>query len=145
MGLVQRADDLDGNGQRAVECQATTGRMAGRGSLEPRRQRFAFQVLHDEVGDAILLADVVQSADVRMIELRDGACLAIETGPELWICSERLRQHFDCDRAIESRVARAIDLAHAAGAEQRDDLVRAEASAWRQRHGGADYSEMAYA
>ena len=71
--------------QRAVECQTTTGRMAGRGSLEPRRQRFAFQVLHDEVGDAILLADVVQSADVRMIELRDGAGLAIEAGPELWI------------------------------------------------------------
>jgi hypothetical protein len=33
----------------------------------------------------------------------------------------------DRDLAIQLRVARAIDLAHAAGAERRDDFVRAKA------------------
>ena len=34
-------------------------------------------------------------------------------------------QNLDGDVAAEPRVARAIDLAHPAGAERRDDLVRA--------------------
>ena len=44
------------------------------------------------------------------------------------------RQHLDRDLAFESRVARAIDLAHTAGADGGDDLVRAEPSASGQRH-----------
>ena len=38
-------------------------------------------------------------------------------------------QDLDRDVAIQLRVARAIDLAHAAGADRHDDFVRAEASA----------------
>ena len=39
------------------------------------------------------------------------------------------RQDLDRDLAPEPRVARAVHLAHAAGAERRDDLVGAEARA----------------
>ena len=45
-----------------------------------------------------------------------------------------LRHDFDRDVAIQPRVARAIDLAHAPGAERSDDLVGAEACADRKRH-----------
>ena len=44
-------------------------------------------------------------------------------------------QDLDRDVAAEPRVARAIDLAHAAGAERRDDLVGAEPGAGRECHG----------
>ena len=47
---------------------------------------------------------------------------------------EELGQDLQRDVAIELRVARAIDLAHAACAEGRDDLVGAEARAGGQRH-----------
>ena len=43
-------------------------------------------------------------------------------------------QDLDGDAAIQPRVARAIDLAHAAGADRLTDLIRTEAGAKRQRH-----------
>jgi hypothetical protein len=46
-----------------------------------------------------------------MIELADGACLAIEADPELRIGGERRRQYLDRDGPLESRIARTIDLA----------------------------------
>ena len=53
---------------------------------------------------------------------------------ELRIGGERLGQDLDRDNAIETRVARFVDLAHAARAERRDDLVRAETGAGGKRH-----------
>src|SRR3954451_657646 len=44
---------------------------------EPSRQRLAFEILHDDVRRAVVLADVVESAAVRMIEARNQARLAI--------------------------------------------------------------------
>ena len=44
------------------------------------------------------------------------------------------RQDLDRDGAIQARVARLVDLAHSAGADWREDLVRAEASSGGQRH-----------
>ena len=81
------------------------------------------------------VAHVVQRADVGMIELRDRAGLAVEALAELRIGGERVRENLDRDRAIEARVARLVDLAHAAGAEGGEDFVRAEASAGLQCHG----------
>jgi hypothetical protein len=47
---------------------------------------------------------------------------------------------FDRDGPTEARVSRRVALAHAAGADQREDLVRAEPFTWRQGHGGTlDY------
>ena len=44
-----------------------------------------------------------------------------------WFCAKRGGEDLDRDVAPEARVATAIDLAHAAGADGRDDLVRTEA------------------
>ena len=44
--------------------------------------------------------------------------------PELRIGRERRRKNLDRDGAVPPRVARPIALAHAAGAERCDDLVR---------------------
>src|SRR5262245_45017404 len=48
-------------------------------------------------------------------------------------------EHLDGNAAAQPRIARAVDLAHTARAERRDDLVRAEASAWGQGHERACY------
>jgi hypothetical protein len=45
-----------------------------------------------------------------------------------------MRQNFQRDIAIEARIARAIDLAHAAGADGGQDLVRPEASTGTEGH-----------
>ena len=64
-------------------------------------------------------ADVVERADVRMIELRDRARFAIEPLAELRIGGEQVRQDLDRDDAIEAGIAGFVDLAHAARAERR--------------------------
>ena len=47
-------------------------------------------------------------------------------------------KNLDGDGAIEAGIDRAIDLAHAAGADRRDDFVRAEFGAGGERHGGVE-------
>jgi hypothetical protein len=89
-------------------------------------------MLHDEIGDAVVFVDVMERADVRMRELRDDPRLPIEALAELRVGGERVGQHFDRNGAIETRVARLVDLAHPAGAERPQDLVRSESGAWRQ-------------
>ena len=71
-------------------------------------QRGAVDVLNDQ----IVIADVVELADVRMIQRRDRACFLFES-----LGVFRL-QSFDRDRAADARVARLPHLAHSSGAER---------------------------
>jgi hypothetical protein len=52
---------------------------------------------------------------------------------------ERGRQNLDGDLAFEFRVRHAIDLAHAAGTDDGDDFIGAEAGAWSEGQGWRDY------
>jgi hypothetical protein len=63
MRLVECARNLNGDRQRLVERQSLRGQ-----SGEPGSDGFALQVLHDEIGDSTLFADVVKRADVWVIE-----------------------------------------------------------------------------
>ena len=107
---LERVGDLDPVAQHSFERQ--------RAAREPVGERLAFEVLHDQVVDAVLLADVVERADVRMAERGDRLRLALEAEAELRVAGEVRRQHLDRDGAVEARVARAVDLAHAARAER---------------------------
>ena len=46
--------------------------------LQPVGERLAFEVLHHQVVDAVLLADVVDGADVGMVQGGGGAGLTLE-------------------------------------------------------------------
>ena len=120
MGLVQRIGNLDRMPQRALQRQRTF--------RERRRERLAIEVLHDEIGDAVLLADVVQRADMRVIELRNRPCLAVEPVTKLRIGRQRFREDLDGDGPVETRIAGLVDLAHAAFAQLVEDSIRAEFS-----------------
>ena len=102
--------------QRQVERQRSLGPRKARG------QRLAVEMRHDEKADVVRFTDVVDRADVRMVERGDGAGLAFEPRARIGIGGDLGRQDFDRDRAVEPRIAGAIDLAHAARAERRDDL-----------------------
>ena len=78
--------------------------------------------------------------DVRMIERGQRLRFAREAGESIMIGGERVRQDLQGDVAIELRVASAIHLAHATGANGRDDLVRAESGSWGERQDPGDYS-----
>ena len=118
MGGGKRVGNFDRDRQGLVERQ--------RSFLESRGERLAFQILHHQEVDTVLVTHVVERADVRMGERRDGLRLAVETRAELRIGGERARQHLQRDRTIETRVGRVVHLAHSASAEQAIDAVRAE-------------------
>ena len=96
---------------------------------QPLRERRALYQFHDERRHAVGVFETVDLRDVRMIQRREGFGFALEAREALRIIRDGAEQDFDGDIAIELRVTRAIDHAHPAFAEGRDDLVRAEARA----------------
>src|SRR5438093_572334 len=69
-----------------------------------------------------------------MIQRGEELHFAFESRDALRVADEGLGQDLDRDLARKLRVARAIDFAHAAGAERRENLVGAEATAGLKRH-----------
>ena len=114
--------------QRGGDLRAVTQYVVGRqrASLEPRRQRLAFEVFHDQEVDAILVADIEQRTDVRMGQGRDRSRLSIEAPPPLGVGGILRGKDLDRDVAPEPGIAGAIDLAHSAFAKHLEHPVRAE-------------------
>ena len=81
-----------------------------------------------ELHDQAVGADVVERADVRMVEGGNGACLALEPAADF------RRGDLDGHVASEAGVARLIHLAHPAGSEQAANLVGPEPLAATQFH-----------
>jgi len=106
VGTIECRGDLAGVGQRPVDRQ--------RAPLETGREGFAVDVLHYQevhgAADGLGPTDVVQRADVGMIEGRNGARLALEALPSLPVGGHVRRQHLDGDRPVEPGIARLVDL-----------------------------------
>src|SRR4051812_41599786 len=71
-----------------------------------------------------------------MREGGDRPRLPLEPRKRLRPIREIDRENLYRDVSVQLRIPRAIDLAHAAGTERRDDFIGAEAGAGNQRHGG---------
>ena len=90
---------------------------------DPSQQRGEIlpgDVLHRQVQTALRLADVVDAADVRMRDLARHANLASQVVSGVLVRSQ-YGQELERDGLTELEVVRAVDLAHAASAERRDD------------------------
>ena len=74
----------------------------------------AVQKLEDEIVDALVVTDIVKGADVRVVELRDRAGLALEALAQPGITVKQVWQDFDCDGPIQPGVAGAIHGSHTA-------------------------------
>src|SRR3954469_23996977 len=83
--------------------------------LESRRQSYALDQFHDQV----IRADVMQGADIGVVQGRDSARLFFEAAGPFF-------QDLDRDRSAQASVGGAKYLPHAAFPEQRSDLVGAK-------------------
>jgi hypothetical protein len=63
------------------------------------------------------VADVVEHANVRMIQTGDRSGFALEALPQLRIVGKLRGENLDGYRSVESGVRRAINCAHPTGAE----------------------------
>src|SRR6185369_13740864 len=112
---------LFGDLERALDRQATL--------LDFVPEVRPFDELADEVRSLSLPPDVEDRHDVRVGERRGRPGLELEPSEAVGVRRIDRRERLDRDLAPEPRVARAVDLPHAAGAEWGEDLVRTEAAA----------------
>ena len=92
---------------------------------QQRRQVFAVHVFHGDERHAFDLADVVDAADVGVRDLARHAHLAVEALQQTRVRGRFRRQEFQRHRLAQHQIGGAIDLAHAAAAQQADDAVAA--------------------
>ena len=81
-------------------------------------------------------AKIVNGEDVWVIERRRGACFHLKPMKPIGVGGKGRREDFDRDIAAEARIAGAVDLAHPAGTDGGQDLIRAEMGVWGQGHRG---------
>ena len=108
------------------------------------RQQLAVDQLEHEIPRAVRFLEAVDGGDVRMIQRREDLRLAFEAREAIGVFRERFGKNLERDRASEFEIPGAIDLAHASGAERRDDFVRAETVARGKGHPKADAIRKAW-
>src|SRR5205085_10217604 len=119
MRAVERVGDRRGDAEGVVHWQGP--------SADPLGEGLAFEQLEDQevdrrfAGSGALSSAIVERADIRMIQLRDGTRFPLEALLEFAIRRQAGGQDLDRDGASEARIARLVDLAHPPGAEGSDD------------------------
>ena len=81
------------------------------------------------------LADVMEGADVRMVQAGDGLGFPLEPLAEIGVGGHMRREDLDGDRAIQAGVGGLADFAHPAYTKGRLDLVRSDRGAKGEGHG----------
>jgi len=109
---------LAANLQPGLTCGRPLGDVLG--------QRLTRDVLEHQERHAPDVLEAVDGGDVRMVELREDAGLALEAGEAFRVAGEGFGQNFDGNVAAERGVGGAVDDAHAAGAELGVDAVVAQ-------------------
>ena len=123
MGERERLGHLRRDRQGLVERESAlrAGQTGG--------QRLPLQQLHHEERMALVIADVVHGADVRMGEGRDAPGFALEALPADRVAAQFSVEQLDGDRAAEPSIAHPVDVTHPARAQRGEDFIRTEAGA----------------
>ncbi len=124
---LERLGDLHRHVERVLDRQ--------RSAREPLRQVLAGDELHRDEALAFRLVQAVDRGDVRVVQRREQACLALEASHALRLGGDSLRQDLDRDVALELRVARPPHDAHPALTDLLGQAVVQELPAGLEAHG----------
>ena len=119
--------DLRGQVERLAERYRT--------AADEVAQRLALDQFGHDVGDAVVVAGIVEGHDVGMSESRGGAPFLLEAAAPVGALGELGRQDLNRDIAAEAGIVGAVDLAHGALAQLGGDLILTQAGARFHRHG----------
>jgi hypothetical protein len=81
------------------------------------------QILHDDKGLPVHLVNLVDGANVRVVQRRGGFGFTLKAGERLRVSADIIRKEFECDRAIEFYVFGLVDNTHSPTTELFDDTV----------------------
>jgi hypothetical protein len=93
---------------------------------DPLLEQGPVDELQDQRGRAVVFLEPIDGRHVRVVECGEEPALALEARTEVRSLCQPRGQRLERHLAREPRVAGAVHLAHTAGAEQPEDLVRAE-------------------
>ena len=111
----KRVGNLDGPGDDFVRLEAPLDHALA--------ERLALEQLHRNEVAAFMLVDVVDRANVRVVERGRGLGLSLETCDRLKIAALLLAQELQGDWSFQAQTLGPVDDAHAAAAEFRRDAV----------------------
>jgi hypothetical protein len=124
--ILYRSGDFARNPEHLIQRQWASFQTIG--------ERLAFEILHHQKVHAVLRADVVQRADVRMLQAGDCLRLAIQSLLQFRVGGQVRGENFHRDGTIEAGIARAIDFPHATGPDRCLNLVGSQPGASGQWH-----------
>jgi hypothetical protein len=78
------------------------------------RERLTLEIFHNQVCGAVLLANVIQGADVRMIQNRYCARFPLQALAEVGSTCPLRSYYFDSYRAVKPHIPRTVNFSHAA-------------------------------
>ena len=112
---IQRISNVDCEREKNFRFQRTPG--------DPVLQRNAIQKLHDDEGLVSALSNLVDRADVGMVQGGSSASFSTEAFQCLWVSGKVFRQEFQGDKAAKLGVLSLVNHTHPAAAELLDDPV----------------------
>ena len=118
---VQGVGNLDGNIEDCLDFH--------RSASNAMLQRHAIQILHNDVRFAVFFIDIVDGADVWMVQGRSRLRLPLKTFQGLTISSKVFGQKFQRYKPVQLGVFRFVNHTHAATTEFFDDAVVREGPA----------------
>ena len=124
-----RVRDGQAVGQLTRRSTRPGGSSAAPGAIASRSVD-ALDQLHRDPRQPVVLANVVDGDDGRVIQRRGGAGFGLEPAPAGLLADQPLGNHLERDGAAETRVDAAVDFAHASRAEEAFDLVGSQSIAW---------------
>ena len=128
VGLFEGFRNLTCDGQRLVDTKRAKRDAVG--------QRRSLDQLQYEGVHICRVLEAVDRRDVRMVERGEHLRFPLEARHPIAIEGNGSGQDLQRNVASELAVACAIDLTHPARAENRDDVVRPEPGAGREKHSG---------
>jgi hypothetical protein len=121
VGGIESFGDLDGDAEEAIEFD--------RLSVDEVLESTAVKELHGDESAAVFFANVVDGADIGVVEGRGSFGFATEAFERLAVGREFLGKKFEGDEAIEAGVLRFVNHTHAATAEAFENAVVGDSGA----------------
>src|ERR1022692_1022103 len=115
MGRVQSISDVDGDVEELLDVDWPI--------VDQVLESPSFEKLHYEECPTVLFADVIDDADVGMVQRGGGTRLAAKPFESLGIAFDILREELECDQAAKADVLGLIHHAHSAAADFLDDTI----------------------
>ncbi len=122
MGRIERIRDLEGQRKHAISLERLSGNQLPQGD--------ALEEFHGDESPACFLSDVVNGADVGLIQCRGGLGFALKTRQTLGIMCRVRRKKFQRHKTMQAGIFRFVHHTHSAATKFLNDAIMGDLAAF---------------